>query len=346
MSDSRTGGPFTRPRTAGSKLGSMLLRSISCRGRLGLLVVLISLACEGPSESKTQSVAEATVDAKAMAAVADDEFQVAARIEPVRDDEIETLPAVSAGPNAGGLAPELKAALNWALLEYRTAFVGRNLAKLESIWSMGAVERLLIKNAWSTCERIDLSLETTKMRVMGERAVVEFDQQLEFLCPNESRTSESTLTADLVQGDGGEWKISRITDRQTDPMAFASGPARLAEHEETPADDATMHRALETLSDYESALQRCDLVGLGRVWIMTDLEEQILQGLCFRRGALEVTISEPHVSLSSGSVSVEFTHDLVRNGNSGPQSTRSRLTALLVERDDGNWAIWKVRAAE
>lgn len=314
------------------------------RARLGLLVLWISLACQGESESKPQAAPPpaAVPEPVAMKAVTPEDGGVTSRVERI---EFESLPHVSSGPDDKGLEPQLKSALNWALLEYRTAFVGRNLEKLESIWSMGAVERLLIKNAWSTCEKIDLSLETTRMRVMGDRAKVEFDQQLEFLCPNESRTSESTLTADMERGEDGQWKITRIGDRQKDPMALA-GPAALARHEEATADDATMHRALETLSDYESALQRCDLVSLQRVWIMTDLEEQILQGLCFRRGELDVTISQPNVSLSKGQVSIEFTHDLVRHGREGPQQTRSRLTALLVEREDGHWAIWKVRAAD
>ncbi len=107
-----------------------------------------------------------------------------------------------------------------------------------------------------------------------------------------------------------------------------------------------MNRALEALSDYETALQRCDLDGLSRVWIMTDLERQILQGLCFRSGKLDVTISEPQISENGGKLSIDFTHDFAKRGGAGPQQTRSRLTALFVEREDGNLAIWKIRAAE
>lgn len=332
-----------RPTSFGRRIGLLLYR-----GRLGLLVIFCVLACEGTSESTPGShPKDAPPEAVSQAVPVDEPIQLAARAEE------RGLPPVSAGPPRRDAKPEveitaeLKAALNWALLEYRTAFVGRDLAKLESIWSMGVVERLLIKNAWSTCEKIELSLETQEMRIDGVNAIVDFEQDLTFLCPNEARTSHSTLSASMERGPDGQWTIARIGDRQALPARTASaGPARLAPHAMSAVSDASMHRALETLSDYESALQRCDLVGLARVWIMTDLERQILQGLCFRRGQLDVTISQPEVSQVDGKVSIDFTHDLVRRGASGPQQTRSRLTALLVERDDGHWAIWKVRAAE
>ncbi len=249
---------------------------------------------------------------------------------------------------ARGVSPELRAALNWALLEYRSAFVGRDLAKLESIWSMSAVERLLIEKAWSSCESIELSLETLAMRVSGRSAVVDFDQELMFLCPNEERTSHSTLAASLERKDSGEWTISRIGDRQAIADRTATVvAARIAPRQQRQLpSDAGMNRALETLSDYESALRRCDLGALERVWVMNDLERQILQGLCFRSGRLNVSISEPEVSTSGGKVSIDFTHHFTGRGRAGPMQTRSRLTALFVERNDGNWAIWKIRAAE
>jgi len=212
---------------------------------------------------------------------------------------------------------------------------------------MGAVERLLIKKAWATCEKIELSLETVAVRVSGSTAVVDLDQDLTFLCPNEARTSHSMLSASLERSDEGQWKISRIGARKAAPVRTAMpGPARIAPPQEGQGDDVGMNRALEVLSDYESALQQCDLQSLARVWIMSDLERQILQGLCFRTGSLDVTISAPQVSRSGGKVSIDFTHDFSKRGRAGPTQTRSRLTALLVERDDGNLAIWKIRAAE
>ncbi|MCH7868692.1 MAG: hypothetical protein IH881_13440 [Myxococcales bacterium] len=243
---------------------------------------------------------------------------------------------------------ELRSALSWALMEYRAAFVGRDLEKLQSIWSMGAVERMLIKNAWSSCENVDLSIETSKMLVAGRSALVDFDQWLRFRCPGEAKTRHSMLSASLEFNGDGKWAISRIGSRGPQPTLrkTAAGPAHLAPDRQNPETEATMHRALEALSDYESALQRCDLDGLARVWIMTDLERQILQGLCFRRGRLEVTISEPQVSTNQGRVSVDFIHDFTSQRQGNSTQTRSRLTALLVERDDGNMTIWKVRATQ
>jgi hypothetical protein len=323
------------------KVGKLLYRS-----RLGFVVFFFTLACGGPSES-TQSDPRESATSEPFANVSET-VQLAAS-----NQRWVLLPPVSAGPKSSksSSAPDMKSGLrsrlNWALLEYRSAFVGRDLKKLESIWSMGAVERLLIKSAWSSCEKIELSLETLAMRVSGPSAVVDFDQELTFLCPNESRTSHSSLSASLKRDDAGQWSIVRIGDRQKDPVRTArAGPAHLAPRRERLANDVATTRALETLSDYESALQRCDLDGLARVWIMTELERQILEGLCFRRGQLELRITDPQVSTDDGEISIDFIHDLTRQSRAGPMQTRSKLTALLIERDDGNWAIWKVRAAE
>lgn len=323
------------------KVGSLLYRT-----RLGLIAFFFTLACGGPSES-TQPDREIEVASARIV------IESTAPAPPLPLIDVSDLPAVSAGPKSRGagpnpgIDPDLRDALNWALLEYRTAFVGRDLEKLESIWTMGAVERLLIENAWTSCEKIELALKTTDMKVTGRSAVVDFDQELTFLCPNEARTSHSALTASLELNQEDTWRISRIGNREAAPVRSAtSGPASLAPGAGSQPDGDPIRRALQTLSDYESALQRCDLDGLARVWIMTDLERQILQGLCFRSGELDVTISDPQVSTSEDTVSIDFTHDFKQRGRRGPMQTRSRLTALLVERGDGNWAIWKVRSAE
>lgn len=268
--------------------------------------------------------------------------------------DVRRLPPVSAGAKSSDREPvkvevdaELRAALSWALMEYRSAFVGRDLEKLESIWAMGAVERMLIKNAWSSCEEVEMSIDLVEMRVAGSTAVVDFDQEMAFRCPREARTRQSTLSASLEQNAGGNWTIVRIGDRSPVPVRTATaGPASLAPRAASFVADATEHRALETLSDYESALQRCDLDGLARVWIMTNLERQILQGLCFRRGRLEITISEPRVSTNDGKVQVDFIHEFTSQRQGSPTQTRSRLSALLIERGDGNMTIWKVRATQ
>jgi hypothetical protein len=315
------------------------------RVRLGFLIFFFLLACSGESES-TQAIPKRTETPVQVSRVdAPEPVQVDV---PVR--EKKALPAVAAGPDSrepADIDPELRDSLKWALLEYRSAFVGRDLAKLESIWKMGAVERLLIKKAWDNCEKIELTIETVSMRVDGPSAVVDFDQELNFLCPNEARTTHSTLSASLTLQDGDQWTIARIGDRQALQVRTAApGPARIAAGSEILATSSGMNRALEALSDYETALQACDIESLSRVWIMTDLERQILQGLCFRSGKLNVTISEPQISKSDGGLSISFTHDFTKRGDSGPQQTRSRLTALFVERDDGNLAIWKIRTAE
>ncbi len=349
----RTRCSSSRQRTP-SRVPVPQIGTLLYRARMGPLVLFFLLACGGMSESAPSDPSETRVA----------EYWVGTTdpVDPVRvavHNERWALPPVSAGPQSDGsnrselggsapaIEPDLRARLSWALLEYRSAFMGRDLEKLESVWSMGAVERLLIKNAWSSCKKIELSFETLAMRVAGSNAVIDFDQELNFHCPNEARTTRSALTASLVLKDDGEWRISKIGDRRGALVRTAqAGPARLAPRSEIDRSDATARRALETLSDYESALQRCDLDGLAHVWIMTDLERQILEGLCFRRGRLELTISEPRVSTKHGRVQIDFTHDLTRQGRGGPAQTRSRLTALLVERADGNLAIWKVRAAE
>jgi hypothetical protein len=328
------------------KVGKLLYRT-----RLGFIAFFLTIACGGESES-TQSVAtQATTSGSA--AVTEQHVKTSEPIVVDMPSVEKVLPAVSAGgrkksPDTLSKADiELRAALNWALLEYRAAFVGRNMVKLEGIWKMGAVERLLIKKAWASCEKIELSLETQEMRVTGRSAVVDFDQELTFLCPNESRTSHSTLAANLNRSKAGVWTIARIGDRVVAPTRMAqAGPARIAPRGGEGAVDTSMNRALETLSDYELALQQCDLDGLSRVWIMSELERQILQGLCFRSGQLDVSISEPQISRDDGKVSINFTHDFTKQGRTGPTQTRSRLTALFVEREDGNLAIWKIRSAE
>jgi hypothetical protein len=338
----RRGRAIIVGRATRGRVGTLL----HCAG-LSLLAWLILLACEGTSES-TQP---AEHQGEQGVAVAQPQVELADTAENALIGEVRVLPPVSANSKSSesesNADSELRAALSWAMMEYRSAFVGRDLAKLESIWSMGAVERLLIKNAWSSCDRIDLSIETLEMRVAGRNAVVDFDQELAFQCPSEARTRHSKLSASLELKDAGEWTISRIGDRAAIPIQIATaGPARMAPRQRSLDVDAAMHRALETLSDYESAMQRCDLKGLSRVWIMTDLERQILQGLCFRSGRLEVSVSEPQVSTNNGKVSIDFIHDLTSQRRGNRTHTRSKLTALLIERDDGNLTIWKVRATE
>jgi hypothetical protein len=315
--------------------------------RLSLLVWFVLLACEGTSESTQPAEHPGGQSAEA----AQYRVELAEGAETALRGEIRVLPPVSANSQSSesedAADSELRAALSWAMMEYRSAFVGRDLAKLESIWSMSAVERLLIKNAWSSCDSIDLSIETMEMRVAGPSAVVDFDQELTFQCPSEARTRHSMLSASLERKDAGEWTILRIGDRAPIPIRTATAsPAHIAPRQRSLDVDVAVHRALETLSDYESAMQRCDLKGLSRVWIMTDLERQILQGLCFRSGRLDVSVSEPQVSTNNGKVSINFIHDFTSQRRDSRTHTRSRLTALLIERDDGNLTIWKVRATE
>lgn len=315
------------------------------RGGLRFLVVFTLIACGSQGESRQPPATESSLHLASSAPSEPEAAPVRAEIppsSPVAKPREHMQPSLDETHD-----PELRGSLNRALLEYRSAFVGRDMEKLEKIWTMSPVERLLIEKAWSNCQKIELSLETVSIHVGKTFAEVDFDQDLTFLCPNESRTSHSMLSASLERQGDGQWKISRIGDRQAVLVAATETvPARLASRATTNLSDEGMNRALETLSDYETALQNCDIKGLARVWIMNDLERQILQGLCFRTGHLEVSISEPQISSSGGRLSIDFTHDFTKRGSAGPTQTRSRLTALFVERDDGNLAIWKIRAAE
>ena len=99
------------------------------------------------------------------------------------------------------------------------------------------------------------------------------------------------------------------------------------------------------LVEYESALRDCDLTRLSRVWIMSPLERQMLQGVCAQSGKLDASVSEPEVRRQDGKVSIEFTHRVVYPRRSGSKTSQSRVTALMTERADGDLAIWKIRAA-
>ena len=103
-------------------------------------------------------------------------------------------------------------------------------------------------------------------------------------------------------------------------------------------------RALGVLVEYEAALRNCDLTRLARVWIMSPLERQMLQGVCAQTGKLNFSVSEPDVN-DDAEVSIDFTHNITYPRRSGSRTSQSRLTALIVERADGEWAIWKIRAA-
>lgn len=265
------------------------------------------------------------------------EVEVAAREVPVSEP-----PPVNAGTRTAASGPHT------ALAEYKRAFENRDMSRLSAIWAINPIERALVERAWENCEHISLTYRVGKVRAEASKASIDFLQTLRFRCPTEGDSSESRLRATLVRSGAGDWTISSIADRDS--------PAPAPRRNRTAASSAAATRiplsatgrekaALTALNQYSAALRTCDLPALSRVWIMNPLERQILKGVCFQNRQLAVSITESRVFDSDEQLRVDFTQDLAYQGSRGARQTRSELTALLVQRGDGAWTIWKIRAS-
>jgi hypothetical protein len=103
---------------------------------------------------------------------------------------------------------------------------------------------------------------------------------------------------------------------------------------------------LTALDEYREALRDCDLTELSRVWIMNALERQILEGVCHEYESLSVVIRSPRVAMAEDRARIDFTQSVAYPGTRGLRHTQSDLTALMVRRDGGEWAIWKIQGAD
>jgi len=115
------------------KVGTLLHRT-----QMGLLVFFFLLACGGESES-TIAAPEADRGEAPIDEVAPKETSPGQRALPAVSADRRSAEPKRSNPKPRQAADarsevdaDLRSALNWAVLEYRSAFVGRDMAKLES----------------------------------------------------------------------------------------------------------------------------------------------------------------------------------------------------------------------
>jgi uncharacterized protein YchJ len=228
-----------------------------------------------------------------------------------------------------------------SLREYRDAFETRDLDRLGRVWRMSAVERLLIQRAWEACGDITLELEMGDARADGEEASVFFDQKLVLDCAERQAETHSRVRASLERDRDGRWVIVDLSPRETE----LNGATRLDPRD--PRDERPDRTAVLTaLDEYREALRDCDLTELSRVWIMNALERQILEGVCHEYESLSVAIRSPRVAMAEDRARIDFTQSVAYPGTRGLRHTQSDLTALMVRRAGGEWAIWKIQGAD
>jgi hypothetical protein len=227
-----------------------------------------------------------------------------------------------------------------SLEEYREAFEARDLDRLGRVWRMTAVERLLIQRGWEACGDITLELEMGDTHVEGEEASVFFDQKLVMDCAERQAETHSRVRAQLQRDRDGHWVIVDLSPRETE----LTGANRLDPRD--PQDERPDRTAVLTaLDEYREALRDCDLTELSRVWIMNALERQILEGVCHEYESLSVAIRSPRVAMAEDRARIDFTQSVAYPGTRGLRHTQSDLTALMVRRAGGEWAIWKIQGA-
>ncbi len=296
---------------------------------LGLICIGLAAACgEGEDAKSTNSALLAPTESNALTQTA--------------PPTVASGPVERASVRADNPPVEVDPSIETILGEYSAAIEARDLARLEEIWTMSIVEKSLLVQAWQSCDQIEVGVNTVGIESSRDEATVDFDQTLKFDCAETAQISESALSASLVRSPGGEWRIDEIADRGASRF---SAPARLQPGFTPKSGDPREAGALEALARYESALERCDLDRLSQVWIMSPLERQILDGVCVQNRRLNVSIGSPEVSISGDQVSVDFTHEVAFPGRAGSGGSESHLTALMVERQTGEWAIWKMRSA-
>ena len=102
----------------------------------------------------------------------------------------------------------------------------------------------------------------------------------------------------------------------------------------------------ELLSDYGTALGRCDVRALERLWVMRDIERYMVRSLCRRVVDLKVAIWERGLDLKTDRGNARFVQTLTY-GDPDLRTPRSLyLTASLVRRSGGEWTIWRLRENE
>jgi hypothetical protein len=239
--------------------------------------------------------------------------------------------------------PEVPArpSIGESLREYREAFEARDLDRLGRVWRMTAVERLLIQRGWEACGDITLELVMGDTRVKGEEASVFFDQKLVMDCAERQAETRARVRAQLERDQEGRWVIVDLSPRESD----LTGATRLDPRD---AQDERPDRmaVLTALDEYREALRDCDLTELSRVWIMNALERQILEGVCHEYESLSVVIRSPRVAMAEDRARIDFTQSVAYPGTRGLRHTQSDLTALMVRRAGGEWAIWKIQGAD
>jgi hypothetical protein len=252
-------------------------------------------------------------------------------------------PQVGVAPGTVRGLPRTEPEEESAAVAYRDAFESRDSERLGSVWRMTPVEKLLVERAWAGCSDLSLQVEvdsdTAVLSERGDRASIDFDQTILLHCSRRESKNRSRLRATLERAPSGRWEIVRMSPREA-----ALTTARPLEPGAPTASPGA--EALSVLQEYEAALEACDLTALSRIWILTPLERQYLDGVCRRYDHLSVAISGQQVAMAGDRARIDFVQDVGFPDASGLRRTRSDLTALMIRRSGGEWAIWKIREAD
>jgi hypothetical protein len=222
-----------------------------------------------------------------------------------------------------------------ALAEYEKGYESQDLAHLRAVWEMGPVEQTLLEQSWRSCRTTAVTLRPGPVVADGPRARVVFDQELSLLCGSTPSVRTSQLEAVLRRDAKGRWVIASIAAQ---PGSSARGGSALA----AGAGSADEREVLSILDRYADALSACDTPELSILWISNKTERRALQAACRRDGRPEVALSDARVSLFDGGS--RATVDFVQTTAFGSRvPDRSSLRAILVNRGDGEWSIWKIK---
>lgn len=246
---------------------------------------------------------------------------------------------LAAGPAGEAWARDDRGDVVRSLREYMAAYEAQDMERLRRVWSLSKLEAFLIEQTWEQCDDIFLSIDQHGLELDGDRARVEFDQNLGYGCERGNAVSKLRLEADLVRTRGG-WQIERIVSRDNGD----SLPAVASRGAPTSRDSLEAHSsALAALGEYQNAMTSCDLGALSRIWIMNRAERLNLEGFCRRFEGISVSVSGLGVEVDGDKGVVRFAQRVRYKRPGGQvQNAISSLRAALVRRSGGEWAIWSL----
>lgn len=246
-----------------------------------------------------------------------------------------------AAPEAG--ARDDRAAVSATLREYMAAYQARDIDRLGRVWDLSPLEASLIKSTWKECDDLFLSVTERGVRLHGDRAEVDFDQDLGYGCARGNALSQLELRATLARTPKG-WRIREITSRD------GRGLSAIASRGVAPTSRAgfeAQSSALAALDEYRTALSSCDLGALSRVWIMNRTERSGLEGFCRSFDGISVAVQGLGVEVTGDKGILRFAQRVSYRLPSGEmQNAMSSLRAALIRRSGGEWAIWSLREGD